>query len=211
MLKIESSEPIVKLTPEERSILLRLAREALVAGVCRKPLPPIAQDELPEQLREPGSSFVTLSKHGALRGCIGSLEPTLPLAEDVRIHAIAAALEDYRFPPVTEDELPFIEIEISRLTPLRPLEYTSAEDLLNKLRPGVDGVVIVEGARRGTFLPQVWAKVPEPDVFLSMLCNKIGLPGDSWKKKKLSVFVYEVEEFHEEPGPTPQDPPSSRT
>jgi AmmeMemoRadiSam system protein A len=197
------SESTEKLTPEEQSILLRLAREALVAGICGKPLPPLALDELPERLRQPGSSFVTLTKQGDLRGCIGSLEPSIPLAEDVRVHAIAAALEDYRFPPVTEDELPLIEIEISRLTPMRPLEYTFSEDLLTKLRPGIHGVVIADGARRGTFLPQVWAKVPEPEIFLSMLCNKIGLPGDTWRKKKMSVFVYEVEEFHEEPGPIP--------
>lgn len=198
-----SSESFTKLTPEERSILLRLAREALVSGVCGRPLHPLALDELPESLRQPGSSFVTLTKLGALRGCIGSLEPSIPLAEDVRVHAIAAALEDYRFPPVTEDELPFIMIEISRLTPMRPLEYRSAADLLTKLRPGIDGVVISDGTRRGTFLPQVWAKVREPEIFLSMLCNKIGLSGDTWKKKKMSVFVYEVEEFHEEPGPIP--------
>ncbi|MHB8114117.1 MAG: AmmeMemoRadiSam system protein A, partial [Bellilinea sp.] len=128
------------LTPEEKRELLKLAREALEMGVRGQRITPVDLDSLPPTLREPGASFVTLTKNGQLRGCIGTLEARLPLAEDVREHAVAAGLDDYRFPPVSPRELDEIEIEISRLTPPQPLEYTSPEELLQALRPGIDGV-----------------------------------------------------------------------
>ena len=107
-----------------------------------------------KRLREEGASFVTLTKHGELRGCIGALEAYQPLAQDVREHAVAAALEDPRFPPVQERELGAIQLEVSRLTRPRPLEYKNADDLLSKLRPHVDGVILREAfGRRATFLP----------------------------------------------------------
>lgn len=185
------------LEASERLLLLKLARQALEEGVCGQPLSPLFLNELPPRLRQPGASFVTLTSHGELRGCIGALEATQPLAEDVRIHAIAAALEDYRFPPVRPDELPFIKIEISRLTTPEPLDYRDSEDLLSQLHPGVDGVVLRDGMRRATFLPQVWEKVPEADIFLGMLCRKMGVPTETWRNKKLTVLTYQVEEFHE--------------
>jgi AmmeMemoRadiSam system protein A len=134
---------------------------------------------------------------GNLRGCIGALEPYQSLAEDVREHAVAAALQDYRFPPVQASELAGIEIEVSRLTAPVPLEYKDAGDLPSKLRPGVDGVILRDGFRRATFLPQVWEKIPDPDEFLANLCYKMGAAPDTWRKKKLEVLVYQVEEFHE--------------
>jgi AmmeMemoRadiSam system protein A len=193
-----NQQTYTSLSTDERELLLSLAREALEAGVLGKPVPKIDIQELPTRLRQTGASFVTLTIGGILRGCIGSLEASLPLAEDVRLHAVAAANQDYRFPPVSGEELAKISIEISRLTPLRLLEYSSPNDLLSKLRPGTDGVVLLEGSKRGTFLPQVWEKVPQPDIFLSMLCNKIGIPKDTWLINPLTVYVYEVEEFHED-------------
>ncbi len=186
-------------TKEEVRWLLKLAREALEYGVRGLELPPVPWDRLPPRLREPGASFVTLYRNGELRGCIGALEPRLPLAEDVRVHAVAAALQDPRFPPVTPDELPEIEVEVSVLTPLQPLGYRDPEDLLRRLRPGVDGVVIEDPAtgRRATFLPQVWEKLPDPRVFLAHLCLKAGLPPDAWLHRPLRVWVYQVDEFRE--------------
>lgn len=181
----------------ERALLLKFARQALEDGVCGRSLLPLFLDELSPRLRQPGASFVTLTSHGELRGCIGTLEASQPLVEDVRQHAVAAALEDFRFPPVHANELPFIKIEISRLTVPRPLDYRDADDLLRQLRPGLDGVVLVDGIRRATFLPQVWEKVPEPEIFLGMLCRKMGAPTEAWRKQKLTVLIYEVEEFHE--------------
>ncbi len=166
-------------------------------GVRRKPLGPIDPAALTPLLRKMGAAFVTLTVHGNLRGCIGALEPYQSLAEDVREHAVAAALEDYRFRPVQENELKDIEIEVSRLTVPVPLEYRNADDLLTKLHPGVDGVILKDGFRRATFLPQVWEKIPEPAEFLANLCYKMGASPDTWQRKHLDVFVYQVEEFHE--------------
>lgn len=185
------------LSTEERSILLHLARQALESGVRNQPLEPLDLDTLPEQLRETGVTFVTLTEREMLRGCVGALEAYQPLAEDVREHAIAAALEDYRFPPVRPEEIPWIKIEISRLTTPVPLEYDRPEDLPKLLRRGVDGVVLRDGMRRATFLPQVWEKIPDKAEFLANLCYKMGAAPDTWKKIHLEVLIYHVEEFHE--------------
>jgi AmmeMemoRadiSam system protein A len=186
-----------KLTPEEQKILLRLARQALEYGVKGEPLPPLDTSALTPRLCEQGASFVTLTEDGQLRGCIGALEPTQSLAADVREHAVAAALEDPRFPSVSERELPRIEIEVSRLTRPVPLQYRDADDLLSKLRPHVDGVILRDAFRRATFLPQVWEKIPDPAEFLSNLCYKMGASPELWRKKHLDVLVYQVEEFRE--------------
>ncbi len=189
-----------KLTPEEQKILLRLAREAMTLRVRGGKLPRLELSSLPPRLREEGASFITLTIRGELRGCIGALEAYQPLAQDVREHAIAAALEDPRFPPVQERELGAIQIEVSRLTRPVPLEYKDAANLLSKLRPHVDGVILRESlGRRATFLPQVWEKLPDPVEFLNHLCQKMGLNENAWRSKHLEVFTYQVEEFHESP------------
>jgi len=119
------------------------------------------------------------------------------LAEDVREHAIAAALSDYRFPSVQVSELKGIHIEVSRLTAPVALEYAGPEDLVARLRPGVDGVILRDGNRRATFLPQVWEQLPDVEEFLAHLCNKMGASPDLWRRKHLDVQIYQVEEFHE--------------
>lgn len=187
------------LTLEERSILLKLARRAIEAVVCGEPYPELDLKNLSARLKEPGVSFVTLTRSGELRGCIGALEPRVSLAEDVQEHAVAAALQDYRFAPVQPEELSLIEIEISRLTPQKKLEYHQPEDLLKLLRKGIDGVVIRYGMYRATFLPQVWEKLPDPETFLNHLCQKMGAPGNLWRKEKLEIYTYQVEEFREQP------------
>ena len=186
-----------QLSLEEQQTLLRMAREAMEYSVRGEKLEPLNESSLPAHLREQGASFVTLTIHGQLRGCIGALEAHQPLAKDVRDHAIAAALEDPRFPPVREDELSRIQIEVSRLTRPVPLEYTDAADLLSKLRPHVDGVILRDDMRRATFLPQVWEKIPDPAEFMDNLCYKMGVSDNTWRIKHLNVLVYQVEEFHE--------------
>jgi AmmeMemoRadiSam system protein A len=186
-----------KLTTEEKQTLLHLARQALELGVRGQKLPPLDLGSMPPRLREQGASFVTLTVHGNLRGCIGALEPYQPLADDVREHAISAALQDYRFSRVSPEELSQIEVEVSRLTIPVLLEYNSPEDLLSKLRPEIDGVLLRDDVRRATFLPQVWEKIPDPAEFLDNLCYKMGAPPDLWRKKHLDVSIYQVEEFHE--------------
>lgn len=186
------------LTQAEKQVLLELAREALVCAIRGENFPPLDNEALTPALRENGASFVTLTKHGDLRGCIGTLEARQPLAEDVREHAAEAALDDYRFPPVTKNELPDIRIEISRLTKPQALEYSDPNDLLRKLRPGIDGVVLRDKFRRATFLPQVWEHLPESTLFLDQLCLKMGADRHYWRSNKLTVETYQVEEFHEE-------------
>ena len=186
-----------ELTLEEQQTLLHLAREAMEYGVRGQKLPPLAEKTLSKHLLEQGTSFITLTIRGQLRGCIGGLEARQPLITDVREHAIAAALEDPRFPPVREDELNRIQIEVSRLTRPVPLEYKDAADLLSKLRPHVDGVILRDGFRRATFLPQVWEKIPDPAEFMDNLCYKMGASDNTWRIKHLDVLIYQVQEFHE--------------
>jgi AmmeMemoRadiSam system protein A len=185
--------------PDEiRTTILKLARDALDVAVERGDLPPIDLNSLHEYLQEPGASFVTLTKDDALRGCIGTLEAKCPLAEDIRQHTLAAALHDYRFPALQADEVDDVRIEVSILTTPKPLKYKDSEDLLQLLRPRIDGVIITDGIRRATFLPQVWERIPTPDLFLTMLCEKASLPSDAWRKANLQIFVYQVETVHEE-------------
>ena len=185
------------LMENERAFLLKLARESIENYVNNKPLPKIDKSVLTQELQEEGASFVTLTLKGYLRGCVGALEPYQSLAEDVCEHAIAAAFQDYRFPPVRLDEVKAIRIEISYLTKPESLKYNNPSSLLELLRPNVDGVVIRDGMRRATFLPQVWEKIPDPEEFLNQLCMKMGAAPDLWRKKKLEVLTYQVEEFHE--------------
>lgn len=186
-----------RLTDQERKRLLEIARQALSAAVQGLPLPDLDLAHLPLRLQELAASFVTLTKAGMLRGCIGALEPYLPLAADVQEHAVAAGLQDYRFPPVQPNELSQIQIEISRLTLPKPLDYRGPVDLLDKLQPGRDGVILIDGFHRATYLPQVWEKLPDKTAFLSSLCQKMGAPPGLWRRKQLQVLVYQVEEFHE--------------
>lgn len=186
-----------RLSDQEKQYLLKVAREALIFGVQGKRLPEIDSESIPRKINLPGASFVTLTKNKELRGCIGSLEATRPLVEDVRLHTIAAAMEDFRFPPVREDEIQHITIEVSRLTIPTQIEFDNPEKLLSKIRPGVDGVVIKKGLQRATFLPQVWEKVPDVEIFLTMLCRKMGAGSDCWRREKIEVFTYQVEKFCE--------------
>jgi AmmeMemoRadiSam system protein A len=187
------------LTQAERDTLLRLARRSLQAAVQGAGLPSPDPLQSSDRLRELGASFVTLTRHGALRGCIGGLQALLPLEQDVIQHAAAAALDDYRFPPVQSSELGEIHIEVSVLSDPVPLEYHDAQGLLTRLRPGIDGVILMRGLHRATFLPQVWQKAPNPEVFLGLLCEKAGLAPDAWRRGDLEILTYQVESFEETP------------
>ncbi len=187
-----------KLTDKDKIELLKVARSAIRSAVNGCQPEKIDLSAFSDELKADGASFVTLTKMGKLRGCIGALEAYQPLVLDVREHAIAAALEDFRFPPVTYGEIDLLKIEISRLSPLSRLDYKDNHDLIKKMRPGIDGVLIRDGSRRATFLPQVWGQIPDISNFLSHLCVKMGAQSELWQKKKLDVFVYQVEEFNEE-------------
>ncbi len=141
--------------------------------------------------------FVTLHLNGSLRGCIGSLEPHETIVQGVINNSINAAFYDPRFPPLSIDEFNGIDIEVSILSRPEKLEYSDGKDLISKLEPGVDGVIIGKGRAGATFLPQVWDQLPDAESFLSQLCRKAGLSGDEWEKGDLDVKVYHVQYFNE--------------
>ena len=132
-------------------------------------------------LERPGATFVTLMCENVLRGCIGSLEARRALALDVRENALAAAFRDPRFKPLTTQEWARTSVEISLLSTLESLPLDDESQVLRRLRPGIDGLVLEFGHHRGTFLPQVWEQLPEPESFLTNLKRKAGLPPDFWE------------------------------
>ena len=184
------------LSRQEREELLKIARSAIAAalGAARQVDRPSSPSP---DLTRPQGCFVTLQKGGNLRGCIGTLEPRTPLLSAVEDNAKNAAFHDPRFSPVKPEELEEIDIEISRLTVPVDMAFDSPENLLEKLAPGVHGVIISRGFHRGTFLPQVWDQLPDKRLFMEHLCRKAGMAADCWKQKGLSVQVYEVEHFSE--------------
>ena len=189
-----ASDLAPRLDPEARSRLLELAHASIRHGLDHgRPLSVRAKD-FPEPLRAQRASFVTLERQGALRGCIGHLEAVEPLVQDVAKNAFAAAFRDPRFAPLSESELAELALHISVLTPSTELEFESEQDLIAKLRPGIDGLILQEGAARGTFLPSVWESLPEPQQFLAQLKRKAGLPIDHWSER-IRVFRYETEAF----------------
>lgn len=143
------------------------------------------------ELSQPGATFVTLTLEGRLRGCIGSLEAYRPLAQDVAENALAAALRDPRFPPVSAQEWPGVQVEVSLLTPAEPLPVRDEADALAQLRPGEDGLIFQVGSRRATFLPQVWEQLPSPQQFLAQLKMKAGLAPNFWSPA-VQLFRYRV-------------------
>ena len=148
-------------------------------------------------LDEHGACFVTLMQTGQLRGCIGSLQAYRPLLDDVKENAMAAAFRDPRFKPLAASEYNEICIEVSLLSPLKAMTISNEEDALTQFQPGVDGVVLHRGDKRGTFLPQVWESLPEPRRFLEELKRKAGLPGDFWSDE-VRLFRYHVEKWSED-------------
>lgn len=172
--------------------LLALARSAIGEkfGEANLPLPSSSW------LRQPGATFVTLTRRGELRGCIGSLEAKRALELDVKENAVGAAFRDPRFKPLTLEEWRETQVEVSLLSPQEPLHATSEEALLGMLRPGVDGVLIEYGHHRSTFLPQVWEQLPQPRDFMAQLRRKAGLPPDFWEPG-LKVWRYTVAKWRE--------------
>ncbi len=161
-------------TPEDGVVLLGLAIAAVGARLRGADQTPPAPGSA--YLIEPGASFVTLERQGQLRGCIGSVEARRPLYLDVARNAVGA-MTDPRLPPVTSADWPRLEVKVAVLTRPVPVPVTDRAALAAALRPGVDGLLLTEGQRRATFLPAVWAKLPDPDVFLDALLAKGGWRG----------------------------------
>ncbi len=177
---------------EQGSILLAVARDAIARQLGAAGVP----YDTPAWLHDPGASFVTLTQQGQLCGCIGSLQAWRPLGEDVQANAVAAALHDPRFAPLTAAELSITRIEVSLLSAATAMQFESEQQVLAQLRPGVDGVVLQYGSARGTFLPQVWESLPQPADFLAQLKRKAGLPADFWHED-IALSRYTVTRWKE--------------
>ncbi len=158
--------------------LLGLAERVLDFGLRSGRVMAPEPSGYPAPLRELRAAFVTLHSGEGLRGCIGSVEARRSLVADVARNAYAAAFEDPRFPPLAASERAAIEIKLEILTPPEPLSFDSEEDLLARLEPGRDGLMLEAGSRRGTFLPTVWESLPDPSAFWANLKRKAGLPAD---------------------------------
>jgi AmmeMemoRadiSam system protein A len=182
--------------PEDAGrILLPLARAAIATRLGKFADPPDMTGL--DWLLELRASFVTLTEDGMLRGCIGSLQASRPLREDVIANARHAAFDDPRFTPVRPGELERLRTEVSVLSTPEPLDISGEQDAWAQLRPGIDGVILREGNRRATFLPQVWEQLPRPQDFLASLKRKAGLPADYWSDR-LMLDRYTVTAWSEE-------------
>ncbi|MEL0587671.1 MAG: AmmeMemoRadiSam system protein A [Candidatus Thiodiazotropha sp. (ex. Lucinoma kazani)] len=186
--------PPSPLSQTDRVTLLDIAADSIRHGLKHgTPLSVVALD-YPEGLRAVRACFVTLQIRGDLRGCIGHLEAQMPIVEDVAENAFSAAFRDPRFPTLSTSEFNDLEIHISVLTPAEPLQFDSEEDLIGKIRPAIDGLILVDGQHRGTFLPSVWESLPDTRSFLYHLKQKAGLPGEYWSDS-LEIYRYETESF----------------
>ena len=176
------------LSHAEREELLRIARTVIETKSRGRTVPSFSAAT--ERLNEKGGAFVSIHKQGMLRGCIGSLEANAPLFQQVAEMAEAAAFRDPRFRPVEEKELPYLELEISALTPLEKIDDP------DRIQVGLHGIVIRKGYRTGLLLPQVaternWDRV----TFLKETCRKAGLPEDAWKDKDAEIYVFSADVF----------------
>lgn len=191
------SSPESSTSAQERLHILEIVRRAIAHGLREDRGLPLDPSAHPERLRVRRAAFVTLRRNGELRGCVGSLEPSRSLVEEVAQSAFRAGFRDPRFPPLGADEIDDLEIHVSILSPLEPLTVRSEEELIAKLRPGQDGVLLREGAFQATFLPSVWESLPEARRFVRELKRKAGLPAEHWSDA-ITVFRYTTESFPHE-------------
>ena len=178
---------------EQGRTLLGIARGAIGRQLGQAAAPRL---DHPAWLSQPGASFVTLTMDGVLRGCIGSLQAHRPLGHDVAANAENAAFRDPRFAPLTLQEWPRVAAEVSLLSVPEKAEFGDEIDLLGRLRPGVDGVILEHRGRRGTFLPQVWDSLPDRRGFMQELKRKAGLPADT-PLAQCNVWRYQVVKWRE--------------
>jgi AmmeMemoRadiSam system protein A len=175
-------------SPEQRQSLLEVARRAIAAALEQRDYRPTP---LAANLVQPRGVFVTLMLNGQLRGCVGQILATEPLVEAVAHSAVSAAFGDPRFMPLTPAELPQVHIEISVLSPLRPIRP-------EEVRAGVHGLMVCCGARRGLLLPQVATEFGwDVETFLEQTCRKAGLPGDAWQQRETELYGFTAEKFGE--------------
>ena len=194
MGKSAMNQPI---SPAQGTRLLELARSTLECRLLGSG--EVSRTGLDDEtLQQQCGTFVTLKINDVLRGCIGNLEADGPIVDSIERNALNAALHDHRFTSLTADELGNVHIDISILSKPERLDYRGGEELVNKLRPLVDGVILRLGQKSATFLPQVWSQLPDPGTFLEHLSHKAGLSPLLWKKEHLDIYTYQVQCFEED-------------
>ncbi len=182
------------LSTDNRHLLRDLAYKSIKHGLETGQALKIDLAQYPAELQKKKATFVTLHRNKELRGCIGILKPVRPLAEDVAYNAWAAAFSDSRFMPLNAGELDDLDIHISILGTPEEMNFTSEDDLVKQIRPGIDGLIMEEGFNKGTFLPSVWESLTDSREFLRHLKLKAGLPANYWSDN-IKVMRYTVEEF----------------
>ena len=170
----------IDLSADEKSLLLDIARRSIVNGLDSGAALQLDTARLDTNLRTDSAVFVTLTVDGNLRGCIGSLQPSAPMAQAVANSAFNAAFRDPRFAPVRDDEIENLTIEVSVLSSMEAITVDTRQALLDNLQPGVDGLLIEDKGHRATFLPQVWAKISTAEEFVGQLMLKAGLAAGYW-------------------------------
>ena len=185
------------LPAEDCRTVLALARESLRAHLRGIDPPPLDVQRLTPGLQRVAACFVTLTKNRQLRGCIlDSFSAHESIAENVARNVVLAATADPRFPPVREDEVDALAIEVSVLGAPYDIDVTTPEDLISRIRPNIDGVILTSTLGSSTFLPQVWQQLPDPVQFLGELCRKHGAPADCWTTDALlRIQLYQAEHF----------------
>lgn len=164
----------------EKQQLLKLARQSIEHGLKTGKALKVDDSQWPDSVKVQAACFVTLNINSQLRGCIGHLSAIQPLVDDVAENAYSAAFRDPRFQPLSEDELDTIHIDISVLTPPEKISFSDEDDLLSQIEPDVDGLILKDGFRQGTFLPSVWEQLPDKNDFWRHLKLKAGLAPDHW-------------------------------
>ena len=201
MMSAQQEQGTERLSLDEQKLVLGMARARLHQIATGEPAPEIPADELSPALKRDAACFVTLTKNGVLRGCIlDSFAPHEPLYKNVLRNVVLAGTSDPRFPQVRPSEVDDITIEISVLDQPHPLAFSGPDDLVSKLVPGRDGVILTTRYGKSTYLPQVWDDLPDQEQFLSSLCQKQGAPADCWQNDPtIKIEIYHVFHFAEEP------------
>ncbi|MCW8880042.1 MAG: AmmeMemoRadiSam system protein A [Kangiellaceae bacterium] len=184
--------PSSKITLKDKKIILDTARHAIQYGLTYQRPPILELETYPKELQENAATFVTLKETNRLRGCIGTIEAYQPLIQDVAEHAYAAAFNDPRFPPVNSIEEPMLHISISLLSTPEELKASSEQELIEKIRPDVDGVILKYKQHKGTFLPSVWEQIKTPEEFVHKLKLKAGLAENFWSDE-LTIATYQTD------------------
>lgn len=185
-----------KLSINARSFLLKLARDSIVSEFARALL---KRKDIPKEVQQKAGTFVTLTKNGELRGCIGIIDPIQPMYRGVAENAKAAAFSDPRFENLSEAELKHIQIEVSVLSVPQKLHVRDVNNLVQFLKASKPGLILEYGNLKATFLPQVWKDLGDPPTFLTHLCLKAGISSDMWKRPEvLTFYSYEVDHFSED-------------